>query len=387
MADSNTSENAGFNPMDDIVDLVCVLQNILSLTQKGKKVVRRFAELVYVDNYQRMLENCKADDFLMHSISFIKFYIMHRQEILQSIEDDTWISNSRCSIQLGDHDPKLRKLNMILPISAIYDKAEILKIKYEEAKESKRLQKMAAELSSDKGKEEEVSDGNSEEDEIEFLTDKILYYSLCIFRNCLDLREVVFNGFNLLQDIDIEEDSNILDEAIEIIGKGIGITGHETPNNGPLSGLANGITGFLRNSNINGPDGKPIADQLQNIDSNAINSAMSGLFGNKELTEKIISRLTNLNGSAAIDKPEDMTSAMSDMLKDLSPDLANTVVNMIDRKPPPGVTDTRTDEQKRVEKENMQKSISSMMSTAGDIAKSIDPQKLLAGAAESPAKE
>lgn len=369
-----------YNPMEDVEDLVCVLQNVLSLSQKGKKVVRRFAELVYVENYQKMLEGCKAEDFPIHSISFAKFYMVNRDSILNSLEDDNWISNTSCRIQLGDHDPKLRKLNIILPISKIYDKAEDLKLKHEDAAERKKLERMAAELSSEKAegkKEEKEEEEEEDEEEIEFLTDKILYYTLCVFRNCLDLEEIVFNDVDLLEGIEVEEDLKVLEETIEIIGKGIGIDGRETKNTGPLSGLVDGITGFLRGSNITGPDGKPIGDQLNGIDSKAISNAMSGFFNNKDLTDKITSRITSLNESAAIDKPEDMTSVLSDMFRDVGPQLASTVVGMMDVKPPPGVTDTRTTEEKQVEKERMEKSISSMMSTAGDIAKSIDPKALI----------
>ena len=377
MADSSTEANTpdAYNPMEDIEDLVCVLQNVLSLSQKGKKVVRRFADLVYVENYQKMLEGCKPEDFRMHSISFSKFYVKYQTEILNSLDDDTWISTKDCRIWLGDHDAKLRRLNIILPISNIYDKAEELKAKQEKEKESRRFTRMAEELSSNQS--EITHEGSDDEGEIELLTDKILYYTLCIFRNCLDLGEVIFNDINLLASIDIEEDLKILEEIIEIIGKGIGIDGREVKNTGPLSGLVDGITGFLRGSNITGPDGKPIGDQLQGIDSKAISDAMSGFFNNKDLTDKISSRISTMNNAAAIDKPEDMTTVLSDMFKEVGPQLAGAVVGMMDTKPPPGVTDTRTPQQKQEEKEKMEKSISSMMSTAGDIAKSIDAKALI----------
>jgi hypothetical protein len=263
-------------------------------------------------------------------------------------------------IWFGQDVPTIKGKNIRLPITIIHTKAREIRDKLEDA---------IGELAK--------HDESLLDDDKIFYPDEILYYLLKIFRSCVQTEiEIQESGEEDPEPATIkklESDVKVLNEIILEIGKDIGINPEtKRVNTGPLSGLVNGVTSIIKQSGIKGPNGEDIGDKLENIDSGNIGKIIDGFFTNKELTQSIGTAVNRISTVTSTGSPDNISEHLGEIFKDVGPTLINTVTSMMDMAPPPGVTDTRTSEEKEREKARITNSLSTIVTAAGDIAESMN---------------
>lgn len=368
--------------MGFVEDLISVMKDTMAENEKDKKVKRKNAILVFIENYERIVsipekggKKERPSSFADHLKYFYDIYDTGRDDILDTFESRSWIKNN-IIVWFGNDVEKVRRSNIKLPISAVYKKALKMQKIIDKAEELRQLKESIKIKGSEKNEDEEDEEL---ENPAQFYPDEIMYYLLCIFLSCIRIK-------NLEED---KEDIPILEDIILSIGKDIGIipenVGKRQQNSSgvgdSLGGLFGGIKEIMRRADVKGPDGKCIADTMpENLDGDGIASAITGFFSNDKVTKQIGESMNKMSETVRNTDPNNISESLGTVFKEVGPSIVEGISTMInDMPPPPGVTDKRTDLEREQEKKRMQESLGGIVNAGSQLASSEHVQNLAKG--------
>ena len=349
MEQTNVKPGTG---MEDITQLLIVSKNILDAYNRADlegKYGKRDRCRALLEAYTKIAnETCFED----HDNSFLDLYEVARTGILNTLTDVTWIAgrrdNEKLSVWFGSHLPEVKKNNIKLMISEIYDRG---------LERHNKLRSVYTEEELDKYDEY-------------FYVDEMLMYLIRIFISCI-------KGVKT----DFDEDIPKLQSISESLRMRVGIPESElstpkslpTPPPNPFSNIATTMGQALNQLGLKTPDGKPIGDLVQNMDMGALGSALATTVSNPEIMQNIIGSVTGVvtppntsNSGGNVGESGNQASpptsgAIPDMALTLT-NMANTLSTTLANAPPAGVAvDTRTQEEKDKAAEAMKQNLNNMI--------------------------
>lgn len=350
--------------MENLTNLINVLNDTLIVDQKGMEVTRKSVVQQGVMSYESILPHM---DFPEHIPFFIKWYYKLRSEILDTLESDEWLTNSKIVIWFGeDVDEKIKRKNIKLQISRIHEMS--LKI-VRNIEDRENDEKIAKELSKEPEEDEKKEETSSQD---KLLHDEILCYFILVLKYCL------------LHENEYLKDIPVLDEIIDECGENLGISsGTKRPKRemgaNAGNGLLSSIKGVMRAVGMKGEDGNLIADSIPDELPENMNMTemFSDIFNDESITKGLGDTMNDLNQNVADTSPENIGPAIGKAMGTMGPALVNTISRVMTKVPPPGVSDngrTGTEEERRAEREGMQKKMGEMAESFGKAVQSPDVQ-------------
>lgn len=318
--------------MCDIGDLINVLIDTLTASLGEKRVNRRNALLVFVQNYDKLIKEGDSV-FEDHSTYFLNVYKEHRDGILD--EGFDWIENNGIIIWFGENIPKVKKANIKLPISAVFNKAVQLREQFENQLRKKKR-----------------NDKTDENEDYQFYPDEILYYLMRIFRRAIE-------GTKYSDDIPD------IDEIIKELHQAAAIDSKEPASDRPKQRdrIIEAVTNAVKKAGPKDENGNSLIEGVDNVDTNQVTDLLVNLFNNKDVTDRVSTAVTNV--SKGKDSQANTGEVLSEVFKEITPVIINNMSTMMPV--PPGVTDTRTPEQLQKDNDKVKKTLGTIATAVGEL--------------------